>query len=84
MIIAVNILGAAEGLRPREVMLAKALAAKTAQGPNMHSVKIIVSAKFLSILYVDYFSTIAVTLSFSALTTPRKIGKDLPSTSIIP
>jgi len=43
MIIAVKILGAAEGFRPSEIMLAKALAANTAQGLIMHKVKIIVS-----------------------------------------
>ena len=49
MIIAVNIFGAADGLRPSEIMLAKALAAKTAHGPIMHKVNIIVRAIFLSI-----------------------------------
>lgn len=53
MIIAVKIFGAAEGLRPNEIMLAKALAANTAQGPIIHKVNIIVSAIFLSIVYME-------------------------------
>ena len=49
MIIAVKIFGAAEGLRPREIMLAYALAANTAHGAKIQKLKIIVNAKFLSI-----------------------------------
>ncbi len=40
MIIAVNILGVAEGLRPSAVMLAKALAMMTEIGPRIHRLKI--------------------------------------------
>lgn len=38
--IAVNILGVAEGLRPRAEILAKALAIITAMGPRMHKLNI--------------------------------------------
>ena len=44
IIIAMKILGAAEGLRPRELMLAKELAAKTAHGPKIQARKIIARA----------------------------------------
>ena len=47
-IIAVNILDAAEGFRPREFILAKALAAKTAQGPRIHAININVRARLRS------------------------------------
>jgi hypothetical protein len=47
IIIAVNIFGALEGFRPKALMLAKLLAAYTAQGPSMHKAKIITSAIFL-------------------------------------
>lgn len=47
---AVNILGAAEGLRPRAEMLAKALAMMTAMGPRMHKVKINTNAMFRDML----------------------------------
>ncbi len=39
-IMAVNIFGAAEGLRPRALILANTAAAITPQGPNMHRAKI--------------------------------------------
>lgn len=45
-IIAVKILEAAEGLRPNELILANALAAKTAHGPKIHAIKINVNATF--------------------------------------
>ena len=51
IIIAVNILGAAEGLRPKAFILADEPKAKTKQGPKIHSPKIIIKAKFLSISY---------------------------------
>ena len=47
-IIAVNIFDAAEGLRPSEFMLANALAANTAHGPNIHDIKISVNARLRS------------------------------------
>jgi len=50
MIIAVKIFGAAEGLRPSEMMLANALAAKTALGPRIHMMNIMVSAELRSML----------------------------------
>jgi hypothetical protein len=46
IIMAIKILGAADGFRPRELMLAKALAANTAHGPKMHDVKIMTRAIF--------------------------------------
>lgn len=54
IIIAVNIFGAADGLRPSEIILAKALAAKTAHGPIIHKVNITVRAIFRSILLPKY------------------------------
>jgi hypothetical protein len=44
---AVKILGALDGLRPRALMLAKLLAAKTAQGPRMDKPKMMIIARFL-------------------------------------
>lgn len=38
-IIAIKILGAADGFLPKDVMLAKELAAKTAHGPKMQNAK---------------------------------------------
>jgi hypothetical protein len=47
---AVNILGALEGLRPNALILAKLEAAKTAEGPSMHMAKIRIIAKLRLIL----------------------------------
>jgi hypothetical protein len=52
MIIAVNILGALEGFLPNAFMLAKLLAANTAQGPNTHKPNINIRAIFLGINYM--------------------------------
>jgi len=49
IIIAVKILEALEGLRPKAWMLAKLLMANTADGPNMQRLNIITNAKFLLI-----------------------------------
>jgi len=49
-IMAVKIFDAAEGLRPSELMLAKALAAKTAHGPRTHTVKMNVKARLRSMV----------------------------------
>ena len=43
-IIAIKILGAADGFLPKDVMLAKELAAKTAHGPKMQSAKMMTRA----------------------------------------
>jgi hypothetical protein len=51
IIIAVKILGALEGLRPKALILAKLEAANTAEGPSMHKVKIRIIAKLRLILY---------------------------------
>jgi hypothetical protein len=40
IVMAVKIFGAAEGLRPRALMLVNATAAITPHGPNMHRAKI--------------------------------------------
>jgi hypothetical protein len=47
---AVKIFGVADGLRPKAVMLAKALAIKTAMGPKMHKLKIMTRAAFLDMI----------------------------------
>jgi hypothetical protein len=44
MIMAMKIFGAAEGFRPSDVMLAKELAANTAQGPSTQNIKMMTSA----------------------------------------
>jgi hypothetical protein len=49
MIIAVKILGALDGFLPKALILEKHPAAKTAQGPNIHKVKIMTKAIFLLI-----------------------------------
>ena len=53
-IIAVNIFDDAEGFRPKELMLAYALAAKTAQGPKIQAINISVSAKLRSTLSLNF------------------------------
>ena len=49
MIMAVNILGEAEGFLPKALMLAALPKAKTNEGPRMHKPKIRTRAMFLSI-----------------------------------
>lgn len=44
MIMAMKIFGAAEGFRPSDVMLAKELAANTAQGPSTQNTKMMTNA----------------------------------------
>lgn len=53
MIIAVNIFGVAEGLRPNAVMLAKALAMMTEMGPRTHKLKIKTKATFRDIVFLN-------------------------------
>ncbi len=48
-IIAVKIFDAADGFRPKEFILAYALAANTAHGPRIQAINIIVRARFRSI-----------------------------------
>jgi len=81
-IIAVKIFDAADGLRPNELMLAKALAAKTAQGPNMQAMNINVRATLRSIL--NPYSTTTIILLCSTFTIPLSMGNKFPSTSISP
>jgi hypothetical protein len=52
IIMAVKILGALEGFLPKAVMLAKPVAAKTAQGHIMHMEKTKIRARFLLIFTI--------------------------------
>lgn len=63
-IMAVKILGAAEGLRPRELMLAKALAAKTAQGPKIQDIKIMTRATLRLILLLFHHNGDIIMVNF--------------------
>ncbi len=49
-IMAIKILGAAEGFLPKDVMLAKELAAKTAHGPKIQNAKMMTRDRFRSIV----------------------------------
>ena len=49
-IMAVKIFDAADGFRPKELMLACALAAKTAHGPKIHAIKISAKERLRSML----------------------------------
>jgi len=65
MIIAVKILGAAEGLRPRDIILAYALAANTAHGASMQKLKTMVNARFLSISTLLYGNSYIILFDLS-------------------
>ncbi len=66
MIIAVNILGALEGFLPNALMLAKLLAANTAQGPNKLKPNITTRAMFLDILFLYYYSHLILVNAYEA------------------
>ena len=55
IVMAVKIFGAAEGLRPRAVMLANTAAAITPQGPNMHREKTRIILTFSNMLGAGTF-----------------------------
>ena len=55
IVMAVNIFGAAEGLRPRALILANTAAAITPQGPNIHRAKIRTIMTFSNMLGTGTF-----------------------------
>ncbi len=64
IVMAVKIFGAAEGLRPRAVMLANTAAAITPHGPNMHRAKIRTILIFSNIIGAGPFHDSGYSIGF--------------------